>query len=160
MTVDFAIKRFYGCKVAAITYVGGWKGENMLRDEFNAIKKWAEEKGIKTGRWFFTEFGGPDVPDSKRKWEAAIEIKGNARSKGNIKLKTFKPTTVAFVKFDPDKVSPRLVYHGLESWLGWKKKEHKYKESGDWREVYIGDPWTSPHAWANTEIQVSVKKLD
>jgi len=159
LTVDFAIKRFYGCKVAAIRYVGGWKGENTLRDEFNAIQKWAKEKGVKTGRWFFTEFGDLDVPNSRRGWEAAIEIKGNARSKGSIKLKNVPPTTVAYVKFDPDKVSPGLVYHGLDSWLSSQKKAKKYKDSGVWREVYIGDPWTNARAWANTEVQVSVKKL-
>ncbi|MGP8125931.1 MAG: hypothetical protein ACLQEQ_08765 [Nitrososphaerales archaeon] len=159
MTVDFAIKRFYGCSVATIRYVGGWRGDDMLRDEFNVIQKWAKDKGIKTGRWFFTELDGPEVPDSKRRWEASIEVKGKARSKGSIKLRSLKPTTVAFVKFDPDKVSARLVYHGMESWLKWQKKDHKYSEAGDWREVYNGDPWTNARAWANTEVQAPVKKL-
>ena len=159
MTVDFAIKRFYGCSVACIRQEG-WKGEAKLRENFDVIHKWAKDKGIKTGRWFFTEFGGFDVPDSKRGMEAAIEIKGKARSKGNIKIRTFKPTSVAYVKFDPDKVSPRVIYHGLESWLGWQKKDKKYKEMGNWREVYNGDPWTNSRAWASTEIQVPVKKLD
>jgi effector-binding domain-containing protein len=159
LTVDFAIKRFYGCTVAAIKYVGGWKGDDMLRGEFKVIQTWAKDKGIKTGRWFFAELDGPEVPDSKRRWEASIEVKGKARSKGNIKLRSLPPTTVAFVKFDPDKVSARLVYHGLESWLSWKKKEHRYKEAGTWREVYNGDPWTNTRAWANTEVQVPVKKL-
>jgi len=159
LTVDFAIKKFNGCRVASIRYVGGWKGEDMLRNEFNMIQKWAKEKGLRTGRWFFTELDGPEVPDNKRRWEAAIEVKGNTRSQGNIKLRDLKPTTVAYIKFDPDKVSARLVYHGLESWLSWQKKNHKYQESGDWREVYIGDPWTNTWAWANTEVQASVKKL-
>lgn len=159
MAVDFAIKRFHGCTVAAIKYVGGWKGDDMLHDEFKVIQKWAKEKGVKTGRWFFAELDGPEVPDNKRRWEASIEVKGKARSKGNIKLRSLPPTTVAFVKFDPDKVSARLVYHGLESWLSWKKKEHRYKESGTWREVYNGDPWTNARAWANAEVQAPVKKL-
>jgi hypothetical protein len=26
------------------------------------------------------------------------------------------------------------------------------------REVYAGNPWKSPHAWAHAEVQVPVKK--
>ena len=159
MAVDFAIKRFYGCKVAAIKYKGGWKGEGPLREAFNEIKTWAKEKGVKTGRWFFMEFGELDTPNSERGWEAAIEIKSKARSKGRIKQRTLSPTAVAVVKFDPNKVSPRLVYHGLESWLSWQEKGKKYKQTGVWREVYLGDPWTNARAWANTEVQATVKKL-
>ena len=158
LTVDFAIKKFRGCRVASIRFVGGWKGEDMLRGEFNEIRKWAKENSIKTGHWFFTEYDGPDVPDKERRWDAAIEVKGKARSKGKIKVKDLPPSTVAYVKFDPDKVSARLVYHGLEGWLGWQKKNHKYKETDGWREVYPGDPWTNAKAWAGLEVQVPVKK--
>lgn len=159
MTVDFAIKRFSGCKVAVIRYVGAYRGDDMLRDEFGQIKRWAKEKGVKTGRWFFMELDGPEVPSRKRRWDAAIEVKGAARSSGKIRVRELPAGPVACVKFNPEAVSARLVYHGLESWLGWQRKQGKYREAGKWREVYPGDPWTSERAWAGLEVQAPVKKL-
>lgn len=159
LQVGFATKKFRGCKVAKIEYVGRYRGEDMLRSEFNEIKRWAKEKGVKTGRWFFMELDGPEVPDKKRRWVAAIEIKGEARSKGKIRVTELAPSTIVCVKFDPEAVSAELVYFGLGGWVDWHKKEGKYKENGTWREVYLGDPWTSKRAWANLEIQVPVKRV-
>jgi DNA gyrase inhibitor GyrI len=159
LTVDFAIRKFSGCTVACVTYVGPYRGDNMMRDEFNKIVAWAREKKLRTGKWFFIELDGPEVQSKKRRWEACIELKGKARSGKGIRIKQLPESHVASIRFDPKKISPRVIYHGLESWLQWRKKEGEYKESGLWREVYIGDPWTSARAWANVEIQAPVKKL-
>lgn len=159
MAVDFAIRKFRGCAVASLTYVGSYKGDNMMRDEFNRLVSWAKEKKLRTGRWFFIEHDGPDVPDKKRRWEACVELKGKARSGKGVRVKQLPETLVASIRFDPKKISPRVIYHGLESWLQWRKKDGEYKESGEWREVYIGDPWTSARAWANVEVQAPVRKL-
>ena len=46
MLVDFKIKKFSGCRVASITYVGPYReGGDMMREEFNQIVKVGEEEG-------------------------------------------------------------------------------------------------------------------
>lgn len=160
MTVDFTIKKFAGCTVAYVTYVGPHKGDDMMREEFEKLAAWAKEKKLRTGKWFFIELDGPEVPSKKRRYEACIELKGKARSSKGVRIRQLPETIVASIRFDPKKISPRVIYHGMESWLQWRKKEGKYKESGDWREVYIGNPWTSARAWANVEVQAPVKKLE
>jgi effector-binding domain-containing protein len=74
-------------------------------------------------------------------------------------MKTLPSSTVATVTFDPDKVSPRVIYHGLVDWLRQREKAGEYKEAGPYREVYLGDPWSSKRAWAHTQVQVPVKRL-
>src|SRR5438132_13455318 len=162
MFVDFKIKKFSGCRVASVTYVGPYRdGGDMMREEFNQIVKWAKKKGVRTGRWFFfTDLNGPEVPDKKRKWEAAIEVKGaKAEAQGGIRFREFPDQLVASVTFDPEKVSPRVIYYGLEGWLEGGEKRREYKSAGPAREVYTGDPWRSARAWANVEGQSPVKRL-
>ena len=160
MFVDFKIKKFSGCRVASITFVGAYReGGDMMREEFNHIVKWARKKGVRTGRWFFADLDGSEVPDKKRRWEAAVEVKGaKARAQGGIRFREFPDQLVASVTFDPEKVSPRVIYYGLEGWLEWGE-DREYKSAGRPREVYKGDPWKSARAWANVEVQVPVKKL-
>ena len=106
------------------------------------------------------DLDGPEVPDKKRRWEAAIEVKGpKDEAEGGIRFRDFPDQLVASVTFDPEKVSPRIVYYGLEGWLDQKRKDREYKSAGPPREVYTGDPWRSARAWANVEVQVPVKKL-
>lgn len=161
MLVDFKIKKFSGCRVASITYVGPYReGGDMMRDEFNQIVKWARKKGVRTGRWFFADLAGPGVPDKIRRWEAAIELKGaKAEAQGGIRFREFPGQLVASVTFDPEKVSPRVIYYGLEGWLEQRRKDREYKSAGPPREIYTGDPWKSARAWANVEVQVPVRKL-
>ena len=161
MLVDFKIKKFSGCRVASITYVGPYReGGDMMREEFNQIVKWARGKRVRTGRWFFAMLDESEVPDKKRRWEAAIEVKGaKAGAQDRIRFRELPDQLVASVTFDPEKVSPRIVYYGLEGWLEQRKKDREYKSAGLPREVYKGDPWKSARAWANVEVQVPVKKL-
>src|SRR5438552_18863782 len=121
MLVDFKGKKFAGCRVASITYVGAYRGGgNMMREEFNQIVKWARKKGVRTGRWFFADLDGPEVPDKKRRWEAAVEVKGaKARAQGGIRVREFPDQLVASVTFDPEKVSPRVIYYALAGRLEW-----------------------------------------
>ena len=156
--MDFEIKRMPGCNIASVRYVGAYKS-NILRNEFGLIVNWARKNKLRTGKWFFYELDGPDKPANKRRWEACIEIKGKARSSDNVKVKKIRAETVASVKFDLDQVSARLVYHGLDSWLKWRRKYGEYKGAGAGREVYSGNPWTSATAWSRTEVQIPVKKL-
>ena len=162
MLVDFKIKKFSGCRVASITYVGPYReGGDMMREEFNQIVKWAREKGVRTGRWFFfAMLDESEIPDKKRRWEAAIEVKGaKAEAQGGIQFRELPDQLVASVTFDPEKVSPRVIYYGLEGWLEQLRKDREYKSAGTTREVYTRDPWRSARAWANVEVQVPVKKL-
>ncbi len=144
-----------------MTYVGPYReGGDMLKDEFDLVKKWAREERVRTGRWFFADLDGPKVPGRHRGWLAAIEVKGRSgKPRGGIRLKEFPDQLVASVTFDPEKVSPRVVYYGLEGWLDQRSKDHEYKSTGRPREVYRGDPWRSAGASANVEIQVPVKKM-
>jgi len=161
MLVDFKIKKFSGCRVASITYVGPYReGGDMMREEFNQIVKWARKNRVRTGRWFFAMLDESEVPDKKRRWEAAIEVKGaKAEAQGGIRFRELPDQLVASVTFDPEKVSPQIIYYGLEGWLEQRRKDREYKSAGPPREVYTGDPWKSARAWANVEVQVPVKKL-
>lgn len=161
MTVDFKMLKAPEYRVATRTLVGPWPGDKALRSEFEKVEAWAKGKGLQTGRWFFREFGDDDTPDAKWRWEVGIEIRGKGVVRGGsgIAMKILPASTVATVKFDPDKISPRVIYHGLTDWLRAREKAGEYKEAGQYREVYQGNPWASKKAWTNTQVQVPVKRL-
>jgi hypothetical protein len=149
MTVDFSFKRTSSFRMATLARKGGWD-EKKLRGQFRALVEWAKKNHVRTGRYFFLE-------PNERTFTAAIEVKGKAKGAGAIRLRTVPAATVATVTFNPDDVSPRLVYHGLNDWLRWRKKEKEIKKVLSTREVYSGDPW-SPKVWPHTEVQFVVKK--
>jgi len=148
--VDFAFKKAPSYRVASIRWTGPWSDESVHR-HFLKVKKWAGTRHLRTGKWIFRE------PDD-RKFEVAIEIKGKARSEGDVHLRTFRGGTVASVVYDPRVIEPRVVYHGLSDFLRWRKKDHTIRGIGGYREVYSGDPWADPKAYARTEVQILVKK--
>lgn len=153
MVVDFAMKRAPAYRVASVRFVGSYK-ESRIRSELEALARWAKAKGLRTGKWFFSEDGaGPQY-----RFEVAIEIRGPAKSDRKVRMRTLPASPVASVTFDPDEVSPRVVYHGLNDWLRAQKREKAIKRTRTWREVYSGNPWTDAKAWSHAEIQVLVSK--
>jgi effector-binding domain-containing protein len=150
MVVDFAFKNVPSYRVASITRVGPWKEDN-LRTEFGELTRWAKRRGLRTGRWIFIHKDGD-------RWEACLEVKGRAEEEGRIRLKTLHPTRVAFVVFDPDQVSSRVVYHGLQDWTRWRRKDGDIRAVTGSREVYSGDPWKDRSAWRHCEVQFLVRK--
>ena len=150
MTVDFEMTRAPSYRVASIVRVGPWKEDN-LRSEFEELEHWAERQGIQTGSYIFLERGS-------RRWEACLEIKGRAKAEGRIRLKILSATPVAKVVFDPDRVSSRIVYHGLSDWTRWRKKYGEIRSVAGPREVYSGNPWKDKQAWAHCEVQFVVRK--
>jgi len=161
MTVDFEIRKAPEYKVATRTLTGAWPGDKALRSEFEKVQAWAKEKGLRTGKWFFREFGDDETPDAKWRWEVGVELRdtGPVRGGKGFVMKTLPSSSVATVTFDPDKVSPRVIYHGLADWLRHREKAGEYKVAGPYREVYLANPWTSKQAWAHTGVQVPVKRL-
>ncbi len=151
MTVDFTWKKVPALHVASIVRKGPWN-ENILRPEFRQLVKWARSNKLRDGRWIFRF--GPD----ERRWEACLEIRGKAKPEKPIRLRVLPAATVASVTFDPEEISPRVIYHGLNDWLKWRKKDGEIKSVGASREVYPGDPWTDKRAAAHTEIQFTVRK--
>jgi DNA gyrase inhibitor GyrI len=152
LTVDIVIKKTPSYKVASLERVGS-EGTEPLRREFQELEKWAKKNKIKTGKNIFHFHEAGRTPDRYR-FEACLEITGNPKTEGKIKLKNLPPLTVASVKFNPQKVSTRLVYSGI---YGWLENNDNYRESGGFsREVYLGNPWKSSWAWSRTEIQVPV----
>lgn len=153
MVVDFALKRAPKYRVASVRFVAPYK-EARIRSEWEGLAKWAKAKGVRTGKWFFSEDGaGP-----RYRFEVAIEVKSPAKSGGKVRIRTFPTSAVASVTFNPDAVSPRVIYHGLIDWLRHQKKEKAIKRVRTYREVYDGNPWTDAKAWSRTEIQVLVTK--
>jgi len=153
--VEIKIKNAPSYRVAYITRTGPYSGQNMWRPEFGRLVRWAQEKKLQTGKWivyFIDEWG--EKPERQRRSVACLEIKGRSEPEGKIQVMTLPKQRVAYVIFDPDKVAGDLVYHGLEGWLQYQP----FKEAGPSREVYIGNPWTNPRAWANTEVQVPIKR--
>jgi effector-binding domain-containing protein len=103
---------------------------------------------------YFIDEPGGRRPMNKLRSEACLQIKGRAKSEGKIVVKKLPRHKVASVTFNPDKISPRLVYSGIYGWLRYAG----FKDNVQGREVYIGNPWRNPRAWANTEVQVPVKR--
>lgn len=160
MQVDIKVKAVPSYTVGSVVRTGPYTDGDMMRPFFEKVVEWAKSKKVRMGKWFFIELDGPETPGKKRRWEACVELKGRPRSGGGVKVKTLPGGTVAYVRFNPDQVSARLVYHGLEGWLSWRKKYGEYSGAGNSREVYPGNPWTSKRAWANTEVQYPIKKLN
>jgi hypothetical protein len=150
MVVEFSIKRVPKFRVASIVRVGPWKEDN-LRSEFRELTAWARGQEVRTGRWIFFE-------RDRNRWEACLELKGPAEVGGRVRLKTLPPTWAACVTFDPDAVSSRVVYHALNDWLRWRRKDGTIKSVTGVREVYDGDPWASRKAWAHCTVQFLVRK--
>ena len=153
--IDIEVKQSPSYRVACLERVGS-EGSEPLRREFSELQKWAKKNKVKTGKWIFQFHEAGRTPD-RYKFEACLEIKGkNAQGEGKITIKDLPKMTVARVKFNPDELSPRLVYNGL---YGWLKENEDYKEAAPYsREIYPGDPWKSSWAWARLEAQVPVEK--
>ena len=155
MVVDIKVKNVQSYNVASIMRVGPY-GRDMLRAEFGQLVNWAKKKKLRTGKcllYFLDEPGGRRAANKLRS-EACLEIKGKAGTEGKIRVKKLPAQRVACVTFDPDKVSPRLVYSGIYGWLRYGG----FREAGPSREVYNANPWTNARAWANAEVQVPVKR--
>jgi effector-binding domain-containing protein len=150
MTVDFSLKRAPAYRVAAIRWKGPWSDAGVRR-KFIQVASWARQQGLTTGKWIFRE-------PSERSFEAAIEVRGKARSDRSVRIRTFPASTVASVVFDPKVIAPRVVYHGIADWLRSSRKDGTIRSVGDYREVYAGDPWRNPTAYAHTEVQIVVRR--
>ncbi len=150
MAVDFAIKRSPAYRVARVRWKGPWS-DAKVRQKFGQVVAWARRQKIRTGKWIFREPG-------EGVYEVAIEVRGRARSDGSVRVRTYAAGSVASVVFDPDVVSPRVVYHGLNDWLRWQKKDHTIRSAGMYREVYSDDPWKNAKAYHHTEVQVAVRR--
>ncbi len=159
MLVDFEVKRTPGYAVASIMKVGPYREDN-LRSEFSELVDWSKKNKLPTGAWIMYEHDGPESrrPPNQRRWEACLEIRGKAKADGRIKVKTLPAQTVASVVFNPNVVSPRIVYHALGDWIWWRLKFKEFKRAGPTREVYEGDPWTSARAWSKVDVQVLLEK--
>lgn len=153
MVVEFAWKRTPKYRVASVRFVGPYR-ESRIRSEWEGIAKWAKAHGLRTGKWFFTE----DSAGKQYRFDLAIEVRGAAKSDRKIRLRTLPASPIASVTFNPDQVAANVVYHGLNDWLRWRKKDKSIKRARTWREVYDGNPWTDKRAWSRAEIQVLVTK--
>lgn len=149
MTVDFVMKKVGQVRVASIVRVGPWKEDN-LRTEFGELTRWAERQKVRTCRWIFLEH-------RFHRWEACLEIRGEAQTEGRIRIKTLPATSAACLVFDPDQVSSRIVYHALSDWTRSRRRDGEIRSVGDIREVYRGDPWKDARAWAGCEVQFTVR---
>jgi len=151
MTVDFAIKTVKAFTAATVTWTGAWS-DKRTRSEFEGLAAWLAGRKVRTGRWVFLE------SDDAKRFVAAIEVLGAVKGQGGVRLRRFPAGSVATVTFDPEEISPRVIYHGITDWLRWQKKEHQIKGVGGYRELYRANPWKNPKAWAAAEVQVVVRK--
>ncbi|MCI4329425.1 MAG: GyrI-like domain-containing protein [Thermoplasmata archaeon] len=150
MTVDFAFGKAPAYRVATLPPKGGWS-ENVCRPEFARLVAWAKKNHVRTGKWIFCSTANDG-------FRACLEIRGSAKSEGSIRIRTLPATAVARVRFDPDVVSPRVVYHGLNDWLRWRKKDKEVRVVRSSREIYDGDPWADKKAWRNTTVEYVVSR--
>lgn len=154
MTVDFKVKKAPAYRVACITESGTYS-DRAIRASFAKVAKWAAERKLKTGKWMFIETYGKG---DSIKWNACIEVSGRAAPENGIAVKTMKSHDVVSVSFNPDEVSARVVYHAISDWVRWRRKDGTIKRTGNFREIYPGDPWKSAQAWQSMEVQLLVTK--
>jgi DNA gyrase inhibitor GyrI len=159
LVVDIKVRKEPSYTVAYLTHVGRHTGENMLRQEFEDLVRWATKRKLRTGKWFFYELDGPETAEKTRRWEACVEINRKVKTGGRFGVKKLPAQTMACVRFNPDEVSANLVYHGIQGWLEWRKKNGGYEDGGTWRETYPDNPWTNAKAWARTEVQAPINKV-
>jgi len=155
LKVDFKVRIAPSYRVAYIIRYGGYSGGNTWRSELGQLERWAKKKKLRTGKrimYFIDRWG--EKPQKQRRSVAALEIRGKAKPEGKIQIMKIPKQKIVGVVFDPDSVSANLVYDGIEGWLEYSA----YKQSGRSREVYNGNPWTNPKAWANCEVQVPIKR--
>ncbi|MCI4366555.1 MAG: GyrI-like domain-containing protein [Thermoplasmata archaeon] len=145
MIVDFVVKKAPRFRVASIVRVGPWKEDN-LRTEFGELLRWATARGLTTGRWIF-------LTRDHHRWEACLEYRGTAEPIGRIRLKILPARSVASVVFDPERISSRVIYHALSDWTRKRRLDGDLGSVASVREVYRGDPWKEPQAWARCEVQ-------
>lgn len=148
MTVDFQWGKSPSFRVAWVAWGGPWS-EAKIRAQFERVARWAKAHRLRTGRWLFLE-------PAEGRWEAAVEVRGRARGSDGIRLRTLSGGRVARVVFDPEVVSPRVVYHGLSDWLRARRKAKEIRRVLGSREIYRGNPWTDRGAWSRTEVQFRV----
>lgn len=156
MKVEFKVKTAPSYKVAYILHIGPYAhSHDMWRPEINQLEKWTQKRKLRTGKriMFFLDKWSKKT-EKRRRSVACIEIKGKAKPEGKIKMMKIPKQKVVSVMFDPDQVSADVVYYGLEAWLEYCP----YKQAARSRELYNGNPWTNPRAWANCEIQVPLKR--
>lgn len=161
MVVDIVTKREPSHRVIVRTYIGPWTGGDMLRPEFTELESWAKDTGVKTGKWFRIYLDKYEIgmPSDRRRWWASIECKGRvSATPQSIEARSLPPELVASVTFDPEVVSDRLVFHGLECWLDWRTRLGEFEEAGPTREVFLGNPWTDPSAKRQIELQVPIRR--
>jgi len=149
MVIAFSFHKSPSYRVACLQHKGPWK-EDRIRADFRTVAAWAKKHKLKTGHWIMLE-------GAEEGWTACIEIRGEAKSEGPIRVRRLPAVTVAGAVFDPDVVAPHVIYHGLMDWLRWRRKEGKIKRIVSSREVYVDDPWTNPNSWARTQVQFIVR---
>ncbi len=150
MVVDFKIGKAPGFSAVTVAWKGRWD-EKRIRKEFEDLAAWAKERGLRTGRWYF-------MGDMSGRMRVAIETKSGARGAGRVRSRKFPATDVARVQFDPDELSPRVVYHGLGDFLRWQRREKEVKSVGTFREVYAGNPWTNARAWSTMCVEATIRR--
>jgi hypothetical protein len=150
MVVDFALRRTPRLRVASILRVGPWQ-EDHLRREFSELTRWAGAQRVRTGRWIFLERG-------RQRWEACLEVRGNPKAEGRVHLKVLPASWAATVTFDPDRISSRIVYHGLRDWTRARRRAGEIRSVGSVREIYDANPWAVRSAWSRCRVEFLVRR--
>lgn len=152
MTVDFEFRQAPAFRIAYLPPMTKYK-EATVRAQFERIARWARDHRVRTGHWLFVYLSRP----SDDRFQVAIEVKGRVRGEGPIRTRRIPASKVGRVTFDPEVVSPRVVFFGITDWLRWERSEKKIRGLVSYREVYDGNPWTDRSAWAHTTLEVVVR---
>jgi len=148
MPERLAIKNIPAVKVVVFT----WRGphsDKRIRREFERLAKWAKERSIPTGNWYFIEPG-------RRHWEVAIELKGRVVRRGRARVRTLRPIRVLYLRYNPNKVDLEALWTRLMKQVDALRKSGRFARAGMYREVYRANPWTTPSAWAGMESQIVI----
>jgi hypothetical protein len=146
MVPRFSFRSVPGFKVISVR----WRGphdDKRIRSEFERLAQWARTRDLRTGRWIFQEPG-------RRRWEVSLEVKGRTKGSGPVRVRTVSPSRVLRVTFDPEKVDMDALWKAAVGRIRHLRQRGTVGRAGVYREVYRGNPWTSPRAWARTNAQI------
>jgi effector-binding domain-containing protein len=151
--MEIKVKKTEPMQTAVISHVGPYSEAGKLYEE---VAKWLRMKHLRIAGppfgWFYDN--PEEVPAHKLRSEIGFPFKDEAKSEGNIKIKTIPVQEVISVvhKGPYNEVGPS--YTALFQYA----KEKGYMPLGCPMEIYLNDPAKTPESELLTEIQLPTKK--
>jgi len=152
---EISLKKVESVTVAYASHKGSYEA---LPGVFQKVMDWIQQEGLQmAGPPMGVYYNDPKaVAPEDLLWEVQWPIvpQEGKEGKGEVKVKTTKPTEVAFTIHRGPYDQVAKTYDRLKKWIG----ENGYRISGPARSIYLSNPSSVPPESLKTEIQFPVVK--